>query len=122
MLPTLIPTTKIMNPTVFPLLKTLTLENDEIPDLVKVQVSLLDRDNLPLASGTATLPVLLGVGVFWPNCPMPAASQLATAKCFALPTGERMKLQSLKLIADDPPRYEFRVSRLIEDTAIVVSE
>lgn len=111
-----------MNPTVFPLLKTLTLENDEIPDLVKVQVSLLDRDNLPLASGTATLPVLLGVGVFWPNCPMPAASQLATAKCFALPTGERMKLQSLKLIADDPPRYEFRVSRLIEDTAIVVSE
>lgn len=111
-----------MNPTVASLLETLTQTNDEIPDLVKVQVRLLDRDDLPLASGTATLPVLLGVGVFWPSSPMPAASQLATAKYFALPTGEMMKLQSLKLFAEDPSRYEFRVSRSIEDEGIVVSE
>lgn len=85
---------------------------EEIAEPVRVQVSLLDRDNLPLASGTATLPVLLGVGVFWPNCPMPAASQLATAKCFALPTGEMMKLKTLKHCTDNPPCYEFRVSPL----------
>ena len=90
----------------------------------RVEVSLLDRDDLPLARGAAMLPLLLGigVGVFWPSCPMPAASQLATAKCFALPTGEMMKLQSLKLFAEDPPRYEFRVSRSLEDEGIVVSE
>lgn len=111
-----------MYSTVYPLLDTLTQTNAEIPDLVKVQVSLLDRDDLPLASGTATLPVLLGVGVFWPSCPMPAASQLATAKCFALPTGKMMKLHSLKLFTEDPPRYEFRVSRSLEDEGIVVSE
>ena len=122
MLPNFIQTFKPMNPTVSPLLETLTQTNAEIPDLVKVQVRLLDRDDLPLASGTATLPVLLGVGVFWPSCPMPAASQLATAKCFALPTGEMMKLQSLKLFAEDPPRYEFRVSRSLEDEGILVSE
>ena len=95
---------------------------EDLPEPVKVQVSLLDRDDLPLASGTATLPLLLGVGVFWPNCPMPAASQLATAKCFALPTGEMMKIKTLKLCADNPPRYEFRVSRLIEDDDLVLSE
>ena len=47
---------------------------------------------------------------------------LENGECFALPTGEMMKLQSLKLFAEDPPRYEFRVSRSLEDEGIVVSE
>ncbi len=47
---------------------------------------------------------------------------LENGECFALPTGEMMKLQSLKLFVEDPPRYEFRVSRSLEDEGIVVSE
>ncbi len=111
-----------MNPTVDPLPEVQSQPYEEIPEPVKVQVNLLDRGNLLLASGTATLPVLLGVGEFWPNGPMPAASQLATAKCFALPTGEMMNIKSLIQCADNPPRYEFRVSRLIEADYLVFSE
>ena len=117
----LLETLKTMNSAVYPLPETDTHANHDIPEPVKVQVKLLDRDDLPLAFGSATLPVLLGVGVFWPNCPMPAASHLATAKCFALPTGEMMKIKTLKLCADNPPCYEFRVSRLIEDEDLVLS-
>jgi hypothetical protein len=53
---------------------------------------------------------------------MPAASQLATAKCFALPTGEMMKIRTLNLCADNPPCYEFRVSRLIEEGSLALSD
>ncbi len=83
---------------------------DRTPDLNRVQVTLLDCDSLPIACGTATLPLLLGVGVFWPSCPMPRGNQLATAACFTLPSGEILKLQSLTLCPGDPPRYEFWVS------------
>jgi hypothetical protein len=83
---------------------------EEVLEPVKVPVKLLDRDDLPLAAGIATLPLLLGEGVFWPSCPMPAENQLATAKCFSLPTGEMMKIKTMKLCADNPPRYEFSVS------------
>ena len=85
---------------------------DRSPDVKKVQVTLLDCDNLPVARGSATVPLLLGVGVFWPCCPMPCGDQLATAACFLLPGGELMKLQALTLCPGDPPRYEFRVSSL----------
>ncbi len=83
----------------------------EISGPAKVQVCLLDQDHLPLASGTATLPLLLGMGIFWPSCPMPAASRLAAAKCFVLPSGETMNLKSMKLGVGNPPRYDFWVSR-----------
>jgi hypothetical protein len=73
----------------------------------QVPVTLLDEDQLPLARGTATLPMLLDAGVFWPSCPMPASSQLANAKCFALPTGEVIKLRSLDACAGSPPHYRF---------------
>ena len=101
-----------MNHTAYPSLESITQAFEESPEPIKVQVSLLDRDDLPLARGTATLPLLLGIGFFWPNCPMPPASQLASAKCFALPTGEMMKIKSLQLRADCPPRYEFWVSQV----------
>jgi hypothetical protein len=80
------------------------------PEPYKVQVTLLDQDNLPLARGTATLPLLFGAGVFWPSCPMPASSQLATAKCFALPSGEILKLRTMDACAGSPPRYNFWVN------------
>lgn len=99
-----------MNPTVYPLPDTTQQATDDVPEPVKVSVKLLDQDNLPLACGMATLPLLLGVGVFWPTCPMPAANQLATVKCFALPSGEMMKIKTLKLCAENPPCYEFCVS------------
>ena len=99
-----------MNPTLYPSPEFIQQALDDVLEPVKVQVKLLDRDDLPLASGTATLPLLLGVGVFWPDCPMPAAGQLTTVKCFALPTGEMMKIKTLKLCAENPPRYEFWVS------------
>ena len=87
----------------------------QAPDLAaesqKISVILLDQDNLPLARGVATLPVLLGVGVFWPSCPMPSENRLETAKCFSLPTGETMNVKGLKLCAGCPPHYEFRVNR-----------
>ncbi len=85
---------------------------DSTPEPQKVQVTLLDRDNLPLARGTAILPLLLGVGVFWPNCPMPPENRLDLAKCFTLPTGESMNLKSLRLCPGNPPRYEFWVGSL----------
>ncbi len=118
----LIQTLKTMIHPVYPQHQNPSQALEDIPEPAKVQVKLLDQDNLPLASGTATLPLLLGLGVFWPHCPMPAASQLATAKCFALQTGEMMRIRTLKLCADNPPRYEFRVSRLIEDDDLVFSE
>ena len=104
-------TLKTMNPPVYPLPESDQLALDDVPEPAKLQVKLLDHDDLPLASGAATLPLLLGMGIFWPSCPMPAASQLSTAKCFALPTGEMMKIETLNLRADNPPRYEFKVSR-----------
>lgn len=82
---------------------------DETPEPLKVHVVLLDRDNLPLARGTAILPLLLGVGVFWPNCPMPSAERLASAKCFARPGGEILKLKNLALCPGNPPHYRFWV-------------
>lgn len=83
---------------------------DQAPEPYKIHVTLLDEDDLPLARGTATLPLLLGVGVFWPSCPMPPSSQLASAKCFVLPTGETLRLKSMSLCAGTPPHYSFRVS------------
>ena len=85
---------------------------DRSPDVNKVQVTLLDCDNLPIARGSAVLPLSLSVGVFWPCCPMPCGDQLTTASCFLLPGGELLKLQALTLCPGDPPRYEFRVSGL----------
>lgn len=83
---------------------------DDTPEPLKVHVILLDWDDLPLARGTATLPLFLGVGVFWPSCPMPDAGRLAKAKCFVLPTGEMLKLKSMALCGGNPPRYDFWVN------------
>ena len=82
----------------------------EIPTTSRVRVELLDQDNLPLARGSAVLPLSLGVGVFWPDCPMPPSAQLASVKCFALPGGEQLDLRSLTLCDGSPPHYEFRVA------------
>ncbi len=54
---------------------------DATPGPLKVHVTLLDRGDLPLAHGTAILPLLQGGGVFWPDCPMPNADRLSMAKC-----------------------------------------
>ncbi len=99
-----------MNPTVYPLPESLQQALEAAPEPLKVAVTLLDWDNLPLARGTAILPVLLGVGVFWPSCPMPPADRLCTAKCFTLPSGETMNVKTLTLCAGSPPKYEFWVS------------
>ncbi|MEX1049665.1 MAG: hypothetical protein WED15_09060 [Akkermansiaceae bacterium] len=80
---------------------------DDTPEPSKVEVTLLDRDNLPLARGSASLPLMLGVGVFWPDCPMPPDGQLAAAKCFRLPSGETMKVRSMTLCPGSPPHYCF---------------
>ena len=85
---------------------------DNAPEPLRVQVTLLDHDNLPVARGAAVLPVLLGVGVFWPNSPMPPANRLYTVKCFKLPTGETMNIKSMMPGTGNPPRYEFRVNPL----------
>lgn len=84
---------------------------DETPDRTKVAVTLIDADDLPLARGTAILPLSLGVGVFWPDCPMPCSDQLANAKGFALPSGEMLKLKEMTLCAGCPPHYDFWVSQ-----------
>ncbi len=84
---------------------------DEIPEPRRVRVILLDRDNLPLARGSAVMPLLLGVGVFWPDCPMPSSGKLCTAKCFTLPSGETLNLSALTLCEGAPPRYDFWVNR-----------
>ena len=70
-------------------------------------VTLLDCDHLPLAQGTAILPELVGPGMFFPNCPMPA--QLESAKCFLLPTGEMMNVGSILLKVATPPCYKFHI-------------
>jgi hypothetical protein len=85
---------------------------DSAPEPQRVQVTLLDQDNLPVARGTAVLPILLGVGIFWPNCPMPPANRLDSVKCFTLPTGETMNIKELTLCPGTPPRYEFWVNPL----------
>ncbi len=78
----------------------------------RVEVSLLDRDDLPLARGAAMLPLLLGigVGVFWPSCPMPNDDRLAKAKCLALATGETIKIRRMVLSPGSPPHYDFWVN------------
>jgi hypothetical protein len=83
---------------------------DRTPLQQRVKVTLLDQDDLPIASGTAVLPLLLGVGVFWPHCPLPPAHRLDLAGHFALPTGEVMKLKELCLCQGSPPHYDFWVS------------
>lgn len=82
---------------------------DQTPELQKVKVTLLDKDNLPIASGTAILPLLLGVGVFWPHCPLPPDAQLGRAGCFALPSGETLRLKEITLCMGSPPHYDFWV-------------
>jgi hypothetical protein len=82
---------------------------DRTPELKKVRVSLLDEDLLSIATGLAVLPLLLGVGVFWPHCPLPSEARLHRAFCFKLPTGETMRLKALQLCNGSPPHYDFWV-------------
>ncbi len=98
-----------MKTEVYPLPESYQRILDETPEPLKVHVVLLDRDDLPLARGTAILPLLLGVGVFWPSCPMPAPDRLASAKCFVRPGGEILKLKNLVLCPGNPPHYRFWV-------------
>ncbi len=81
-----------------------------IATVSRVRVVLLDQDNLPMARGSAVLPLAFGVGIFWPDCPMPPFASLLTIKCFALPGGEMMLLKSLTLRRGYPPQYEFRMA------------
>lgn len=100
-----------MNPTVISLPESHQEVLDQTPEPQKVKVTLLDQDDLPMARGHAILPLLLGVGVFWPDCPMPGEAALATAKAFVLPTGESLRLSQLTLCAGDPPHYDFWVTQ-----------
>ena len=84
---------------------------DQTPESRRVSVTLLDHDNHPLARGTAALPLFLGVGLFWPESPMPSAKRLATAKRIVLPSGETLKLKELCLCEGLPQRYDFWVSQ-----------
>lgn len=83
---------------------------DETPEPHKVQVTFLDHNDQPLARGSAILPLLLGVGVFWPTSPMPTNKRLAKAKRVSLPGGESMVLRTLKPCPDNPDRYDFWVN------------
>jgi hypothetical protein len=85
-------------------------ELDEIPLTSRVRVVLLDQDDLPLARGSAVLPLSLGIGVFWPDCPMPPSAKLVSVKCLALPGGEQLHLKSLTLREGQPPHYAFRMA------------
>lgn len=76
----------------------------------RVRVTLLDQDNLPMAQGSAVLPLSLGVGMFWPDCPMPPSARLLGVKCLALPGGEQLDLKSMTLCDGHPPHYEFRMA------------
>jgi len=78
----------------------------------RIKVILMDGDNLPMARGTAVLPVAAGSGVFWPDCPMPCGQLLTSANCFTLPGGEVLKLDELKLRAGTPPHYDFTVAHV----------
>lgn len=80
---------------------------DETPESERVKVVLVDRDNLPIAQGKAVMPLLLGVGVFWPCCPMPSGERLGAVKGFTLPSGETLRVKELVLCAGDPPHYDF---------------
>lgn len=84
---------------------------DQTPESRRVRVTLLDRDHLPLARGTAAMPLFLGVGVFWPDCPVPSSGRLSTAKCFVLQSGETLKLKELCLCDGYPQRYDFWASQ-----------
>lgn len=76
----------------------------------RVRVVLLDRDNLPMAHGSAVLPLSLGVGIFWPDCPLPSSTRLLAVKCLALPGGELLHLKSMTLRDGQPPHYDFRMA------------
>ena len=82
----------------------------DVPEGSRVRVVLLDQDNLPMAHGSAVLPLSLGVGVFWPDSPMPPSARLLSAKCFALPGGELLHLKSMTLCEGQPPHYDFRMA------------
>jgi hypothetical protein len=82
---------------------------DGTPEPQRVRVILLDCDNLPLACGTALLPLLLGVGVFWPEDPVPCPALLSNAKCVTLPSGELLTLKTMELCEGHPPHYDFWV-------------
>ena len=83
---------------------------DETPEPHKVPVTLLDHNDRPLARGSAILPLLLGVGVFWPASPMPTGKQLSKAKRVTLASGESMILRTLKPCSDSSQRYDFWVN------------
>ncbi len=79
---------------------------DETPEPKKVTVSVLDEKNRPLASGKAVLPLLLGVGIFWPSSPIPETK----AQRLCLESGETLKLDNLIRCDGLPLHYEFWVS------------
>jgi len=83
---------------------------EEIPQPHKVPVTFLDKNNQPLACGVAILPLLLGVGVFWPSSPLTASKRLALAKRVTLPSGESMSLRTLKPCSGCLHRYDFWVN------------
>lgn len=82
-------------------------ETDMTPEPKKVKVTLLDGDDLPMARGSATLPLSPGGGVFWPDCPMPPEERLSGAKCFLLPEGGVLPVKNLTLCCGCPPHYDF---------------
>jgi hypothetical protein len=83
---------------------------DDTPEPHKIEVSLLDRDNLPIGRGTAVLPLLLGVGIFWPDSQHPPDGQMTSVKSLALTTGERLRVKTLTLCKGNPLHYKFWIN------------
>jgi hypothetical protein len=95
-----------MNTHPHPLPESLHRMLDETPEPEKVAVSVLDRNNRTLATGRAVLPLLLGVGIFWPSGPLP----LTLAERLSLGSGETLKVDHFILCEGLPLHYEFWVS------------
>lgn len=95
-----------MNSNYHPLPESLHRMLDETPEPKKVAVSVLDQNNRPFATGKAALPLLLGVGIFWPSGPIAEAK----AQRLSLASGETLKLDNLIRCDGLPLHYEFWVS------------
>ena len=87
---------------------------DNTPEPHKIEVSLLDRNNLPIGRGTAVLPLLLGVGIFWPDRQSPPETDISMIKCLALATGERLRVKNLTVCKGSPLHYKFWMNAPLE--------
>lgn len=79
---------------------------DNTPELGKVTLTALDPQGRIVGSGRAVLPLLLGVGIFWPSSPLP----IGKADRLALASGETLQVEQFILCEGLPVHYEFWVT------------